>query len=353
MSKEPLPTPFVAIDRQRMLRNIEAMADHARSLGVALRPHAKTHKSPAIGRRQIQSGAVGLTVATMSEAEAFARYGFDDLFIAYPLWLDEDRAHRLHHLLEKATVRVGADSVEGVRQLAPLAAENLSVLVEVDSGQHRTGVQPTDAGRVAAAAAEAGLNVAGVFTFPGHSYAPGAAEQVAAEEASALATAAASLRQVGLEPAVISGGSTPSALAVQPDSLTELRPGVYVFGDAQQWALGRCTPDQIALTVTATVVSHAGGRLVLDSGSKVLGADRPSYVGGYGRLLDVPDARIVQLSEHHAVVELDGSLPPLGTRLSVVPNHVCQAVNLVDLMFVVDDGEPSDNWPVVARGAIT
>lgn len=353
MSAEPLPTPFVAVDRQRMLANIERMATHARELGVQLRPHAKTHKSPAIARRQVQYGCTGLSVATMSQAEAFATYGFDDLFIAYPLWLDEDRAHRLHHLLHQATVRVGIDSVEAAAQLGPAAADNLSVLVEVDSGQHRSGARPAQAGEVAAAAAEAGLTVAGVFTFPGHAYAPGASARAAADEAAALAVAAESLRAVGIEPTVISGGSTPSAAAVQPGSLTELRPGVYVFGDAQQWALGTCTPEQIALTVTATVVSHAGGRLVLDSGSTVLGGDRPDYVPGFGRLLDYPDAQIVQLSEHHAVVDFPGTLPPLGTRLSVVPNHVCVAVNNVDLLFVVDEGEPSDHWPVAARGATT
>jgi D-serine deaminase-like pyridoxal phosphate-dependent protein len=140
--------------------------------------------------------------------------------------------------------------------------------------------------------------------------------------------------------------------------LTEARPGVYVFGDAQQWELGSCPPERIALTARATVVSHAGGRVVLDAGSKILSADRAPYATGYGRLLDHPQARIVQLSEHHAVVDLagdpDGAAPPeppaLGSVVRVVPNHVCTAVNLVDELLVAHSDRIVDRWPVAARG---
>jgi D-serine deaminase-like pyridoxal phosphate-dependent protein len=144
---------------------------------------------------------------------------------------------------------------------------------------------------------------------------------------------------------VLSGGSTPSLAATHAAPLSEIRPGVSVFGDAQQWELGTMTPDEIALTVHATVVSHAGGRLVLDAGSKVLGADRAAYATGFGRLLDHPDARIVLLSEHHAVAEMAGPLPALGSTVRVVPNHVCATVNLVDHLRVGDE-----EWAVAARG---
>ena len=117
---------------------------------------------------------------------------------------------------------------------------------------------------------------------------------------------------------------------------------MYVFGDAQQWELGTMSPEDIALTVTATVVSHAGGRAVLDAGSKVLGADRAAYATGFGRLLDHPDARITGLSEHHAVVDLAGApLPRLGETVRVVPNHVCAAVNLADDLWVEEAGDPA------------
>ena len=169
-------------------------------------------------------------------------------------------------------------------------------------------------------------------------------------EARALGAAVASFRDVGLEPDVVSGGSTPTLAHTRTESLTELRPGVYVFGDAQQWELGTTEPGSIALTCRATVVSHAGGRLVLDSGSKALGADRAAYATGWGRLPAHPDARVVQLSEHHAVVDLAGeALPPLGSHVDVVPNHVCAAVNLADTLWA-DDGGPLVPWPVAARG---
>jgi D-serine deaminase-like pyridoxal phosphate-dependent protein len=228
--------------------------------------------------------------------------------------------------------------------------QRLRVLVEVDSGQHRSGVPPQDAGELAGLAARCGLDVRGVFTFPGHSYAPDQLVDAARDESAALAEAAEALRAVGIEPDVVSGGSTPSLAASDTEVLTELRPGVYVFGDAQQWELGAMAPDDIALTCRSTVVSHAGGRLVLDAGSKALGADRAAYATGYGRLPDLPEARLVLLSEHHAVADLAGApLPPIGSEVDVVPNHVCAAVNLADDLYVLDNGELR-TWPVVARG---
>ena len=245
------------------------------------------------------------------------------------------------------------DSVEGARALAA-HAPGTSVLVEVDSGHHRSGVAPDDAGALAEVAQHTGLDVRGVFTFPGHSYSPGVSADVAGQESAALRAAATSLSQHGIEPVVVSGGSTPSIADMDAGVLTELRPGVYVFGDAQQWELGTTQPSGIALTCLATVVSHAGGRVVLDSGSKSLGADRPPWTTGWGRLLDHPDATISLLSEHHAVVEwTDLALPPLGSRLRVVPNHVCNAVNLADELVVVRGAAVVDVWPVTARGANT
>ena len=132
---------------------------------------------------------------------------------------------------------------------------------------------------------------------------------------------------------------------------TEMRPGAYVFNDAQQWELGACAAEDIALTAHARVVSHSGGRLVLDAGSKTLAADKAPWASGHGRLLDHPDARIVQMSEHHAVVDMAGaSLPALGSTARVVPNHCCNAINLADAVDVERDGSRVDTWAVAARG---
>jgi D-serine deaminase-like pyridoxal phosphate-dependent protein len=343
------PTPYLLVDADLLRANVEAMAAHARELGLALRPHAKTHKSVDVARLQLAAGAAGLTVATVSEAEVFVDAGCPDVFVAYPLWVDAARGARLRELSARATVAVGVDSVEGARALAA-QVPGAAVLVEVDSGQHRTGVHPEQAGPVAEGAAHAGLDVRGAFTFPGHGYAPGAQADVAAEESAALKVAVASLAAHGIDARVVSGGSTPTARAVDAEVLTELRPGVYVFGDAQQWELGTTTPDRVALTCLATVVSHGDGTVVLDAGSKALGADRAAWATGWGRLLDHPGARVTQLSEHHAVVAWDDSpAPPLGSRLRVVPNHVCTTVNLADEL-VLTTGEA---WPVSARGAVT
>lgn len=348
-------TPFLAVDPVRLVANVESMAARARAAGVGLRPHVKTHKCLEVGRLQVAAGVVGVTVATVGEAQVFVDGGFDDVFVAYPVWVDAVRGARLRHLAERARVSVGVDSVVGVEALAE-HVPGVSVLVEVDSGHHRSGVVAEGAGVVARAAVEAGLDVVGVFTFPGHSYAVGGREAAARDEAVALAAAVESLRGVGVVARVVSGGSSPSLEFADTSVVTELRPGVYVTGDAQQWELGACGAGDVALTCHATVVSHAGGRLVLDAGSKVLGADRAAFASGFGRLLDHPDARVVILSEHHAVVEMPAgvALPAVGSVVRVVPNHACNAINLVDTLYVVEGGAGGDvvgAWPVAARGA--
>ncbi|MGV9479176.1 alanine racemase [Gordonia aichiensis] len=353
-------TPYLAVDAARVDRNLRTTAETARRAGVALRPHAKTHKTAALAKRQIDSGAIGLTVATIGEAEAFVAAGFGDLFIAYPLWVTAHKGARLRALAQQSALRLAVDSIAGAERMAAEVGgtgSGVEVLVEVDSGQHRTGVGPEFAGEVAAAAHDAGLDVIGVFTFPGHGYGPGGARSAAArEEVTALAEAADRLRSVSIEPRVRSGGSTPTVeFATDSDVLTEIRPGVYPFYDAQQIELGVCEFGDVALTAVSTVVHRDGHRAVLDAGSKIIGADRPAWASGHGRILDDPDARIVGLSEHHAVIEYPPSavVPELGTTVGVIPNHVCTAVNLVDEL-VVDDarsGGAADRWPVIARGA--
>jgi D-serine deaminase-like pyridoxal phosphate-dependent protein len=348
-----LQTPCLVVDRDVLEVNLVAMADHARDLGLVLRPHAKTHKCAEVARRQLALGAVGLTVATVGEAEVFAESGFTDLFIAYPLWAAGARGRRLRALTERVALRVGADSPEGVEILArALARTEAEVVVEVDSGHHRTGVAPERAGQVAAAAHRYGLGVAGVFTFPGHSYEPGRREQAAADEARALQEADVALHQAGLSASLRSGGSTPTAALVARGALNEMRPGVYAFNDAQQVELGAADWDEVALTAAATVVSRHGRDIVLDAGSKVLGADRPAWATGGGRLPDHPDARIDALSEHHATVRFaeDAALPELGSLVRVAPNHVCAAVNLADVVVVTTGGAVVDQWQVAARG---
>ncbi|QHD85348.1 D-TA family PLP-dependent enzyme [Gordonia sp. JH63] len=356
-----IDTPYLEVDVDRLTHNLTSLADRARSTGVDVRPHAKTHKCAEIARMQLDLGAVGLTVATIGEAEAFADAAeitaCTDVFIAYPIWATSTKAARLRALADRVSLRVGIDSVEGARHLGSLLGEQrIEVVVEVDSGQHRTGAAPEQAGDVAAAGAAAGLDIVGVFTFPGHGYGVGDTRRRAAEqEVAALRTAAQSLRAQGIDPRVRSGGSTPTVDFVGDPShagvLTEIRPGVYPLNDAQQVEIGTCGFDDVALTAVATVVRSEPGRIVVDAGSKILGADRAAWATGHGRLLDHPEARVVQLSEHHAVVEFPTEstpVPRLGDVIRVVPNHVCNAVNLVDELVAIDGSD--SRWPVIARG---
>lgn len=358
----PLSTPAVVIDQRILQANIDRVAASTAERGLALRPHAKTHKVPEIARRQMEAGAVGLTVATIGEAEIFAGAGIDDLFIAYPLWVDMRKAVRLRLLAEKARLRIGTDSIEAIEQIArELEAAELSVSLELDSGHHRSGVLAEDALPIAERARELGVRLDGLFTFPGHSYAPGEQSSAAAQESEILSDTARRLREAGHEIAHLSGGSSPTAEVEEPTAAQEIRPGVYVFGDAQQLELGRIGIRDVSLSVAATVVSrhdHDGPdgqrlrRIVLDSGSKVLGGDRPAWASGFGRLPNHPQARITALSEHHATVVLppDQPLPALGTQVRVIPNHVCLTMNLIDAVTVIDDGAVLGSWKVAARG---
>lgn len=329
-------TPHLLVDPDRLEANLART--HTALAGLAVRPHAKTHKSLEVARRQLAAGAVGLTVATVSEAEVFARV-CDDLFVAYPVFFDAGRSARVRALTERVRLTVGISGTDALPDVP-----GLHVLVEVDPGMGRSGAPAADAGRIAAAARAAGLVVDGVFAFPGHSYSPHGRARAAADEARELTRAVESLAAQGITARVVSGGSTPSVEFADRDLLTEYRPGVYVFGDAQQVELGTVGFDDVALSVVATVVARFEGRVVADAGSKVLGADRPAYASGFGRLLDHPDARITALSEHHATIT--GFDAPVGTRVRLVPNHVCSAVNLADELQVVG----AQPWRVDARG---
>lgn len=360
-SLNDLDTPFLAVDPDVLDRNLRRAADSARERGIALRPHAKTHKVAEIARRQLELGAVGLTVATVSEAEVFADAGITDLFIAYPVWATSARSARIRALAQRVSLRLGVDSVAGVEQLARglggsgAGASGIEVCIEIDSGHHRSGVQPDAAPEIAAAAQRAGFTVAGVFTFPGHGYSPGGRADAARDEAAALTAASAALQSHGFDAPVRSGGSTPTFGDADPGAITEIRPGVYVFNDAQQVELGSCTFADIALTAVATVVSRSGSNAIVDAGSKVLGADRAAWATGFGRLPEHPDARIVALSEHHATVQFADAaqVPTLGSLVRIAPNHVCNAVNLADELVVVRGGRVVDRWVVAARGANT
>ena len=356
-----LETPSVLIDLDRLERNITKMAARAREAGVALRPHAKTHKVPEIGWMQMRAGAVGLSLAKTSEAEVFAKHGFPDLFIAYPV-VSPTKAERLVALSRRVKLRVGIDSIEGASVLgaaATRAGEKLSVSLKVDSGFHRVGVPPEEAVSIGTRiAAIAGLNLNAVFTHAGQSYHrfdPLDIQKDNATEAAIVIEAADGLRKAGVEIETVSVGSTPtSRFGFAHKGVTEARPGNYVYLDRTQVGLQTCGYDDCAMSILATVVSVSGReRAVLDSGSKTLALDmtRPKP-DGYGLVIGT-ESRLSGLSEEHGVVAVaEGDAFKVGQRVRVLPNHACVVSNLHDRVYGIRGETVEAVFEVAARGCV-
>jgi D-serine deaminase-like pyridoxal phosphate-dependent protein len=347
-------TPVAAVDVAAMEANLAAMQARAGGLGIRLRPHAKTHKSAFVARRQLEHGASGLTAATLTEAEVFADAGVSDLLVAFPP-VGAAKLERLAALAERTErLAVSLDSVE----VAAALPESVEVLWEVDSGHHRLGTPP---GEATVAAVTDLVNVIGparfrgLLTFPGQVY--GVSDRaelggIAELEHGVVMETAAALRAGGLEVREVSVGSTPTAPWTTAGP-TEMRPGSYVYGDAQQVALGVMTADQCALGVVATVVATPeAGRAVVDAGSKALAADaRLRLLTGYGIVVDREDLVLERMSEEHGVlIAPDGRTGlRIGERLLIIPTHCCTTVNLHPAVLMV---EAATAWwdPVAARG---
>ncbi len=249
-------TPALLLHLDVVERNVEHMAARARQLGVALRPHAKTHKCVEVGRLQLEHGARGLTVSTLVEAEVFARAGFNDLTWAFPI----DPSHIPHacRIAEATgtTLRVAVDDEHTARALA---GSGLHVWLKVDSGLHRAGVDPASPYALKVAAElgkERGLVFDGILTHSGHAYrttSKAEAAQVAEQERSVMVGFAERLRDAGVPVQEVSVGSTPAMAAVQDlAGVTEARPGNYVFYDRTMVLIGCCETADVGVTVTGT-----------------------------------------------------------------------------------------------------
>jgi len=372
MDLSQVPTPRVFIERVRVQQNIAQMAAVASGAGVSLRPHAKTHKSPTVARWQIEAGAIGICCAKVGEAEVFAEAGIENIRLPYPI--HPDNAARLIALADRVQLSIVVDDPGvGAGWSAAMAAarKTLDVLVKVDVGFHRCGVDPNAENVVATIQQIAklpGLNFRGLLSHAGHGYlAQSNAElrQIAMDEASILTTLAAQLAAQGVPVDEISVGATPTArFAAEQAGITEMRPGNYVFFDRTQVGLGAATFAACALAVVSTVVSRpARERAIFDAGSKTLASDGArgfGAPGGYGavflRLDDpAPDPSIVieRLSEEHATARVPESCPLApGDRVRIVPNHSCVVANLVDELLVVEGPDVVDRLPVAARGKI-
>jgi D-serine deaminase-like pyridoxal phosphate-dependent protein len=366
-----IPTPAVLVDAAKLKNNLETMQTAVTAHGKRLRPHAKTHKSPEIARMQIAQGAVGICCAKLGEAEVFAESGITDIRLPYPL--NPVNAERVFALADRVALSFIVDDAAVAAAWSDLAkarGRTLDVLIKVDTGFHRCGIDPQAANAAAIVglvAALPGLRFHGLLSHAGHGYAATSdanAAAIAAEEARILRDLAAAS---GVGCKEISVGATPTARhSVCEAGVTELRPGNYAYFDRTQVSLGAAAWVDCALTVLARVVSRpARDRVILDSGSKTLtndGARGFSPAPGHGAVLrdlesaePEPSLLIERLSEEHANVRAtDGASDlPTGALVRVIPNHSCVVSNLVDSVWLVDGMHVLSRLPVAARGRIT
>ena len=358
------------------MNNIARVQALASASGVRLRPHAKTHKSPVVARWQLDAGAAGICCAKVGEAEVLVGAGITDIRLPYPV--NPSNAPRLLALMDRATISIIVDHphvVRGWSDAMQRAGRTLDVLVKVDVGFHRCGIDPdADAlSFIQTVASLPGLNLRGLLSHAGHAYLAASEDAlagIARQEAETLADLRARAAASGIALDEISVGATPTLrFSAGQHGVTELRPGNYVYFDRTQVALGAATLDDCALTVLATVVARHQGRIILDCGSKTLTNDLArgiSAATGYGAVLagetdNLDYAReidetltIERLSEEHATVRVEGEtrLEP-GDRVRVVPNHSCVVSNMVDVVRLVNGDEVIDTLPVAARGRIT
>lgn len=360
-----IDTPALLLDLDKMEANIKDIANFANEVKVAVRPHIKTHKSVRIASKQIEAGAVGITVAKVGEAEVMVNGGIDDILIAYPI-VSKAKLKRISQLRERAKITLTIDSREQANILNRFFTnkEPLHVWIKVNSGLNRVGVEPNEeVVELAAYISELpALHLNGIFTHAGHSYAASSVEQIekiAHEEAEAVLKSATLCEDAGITITHRSIGSTPTfKIAGAVQGVTEIRPGNATFYDMVQVGLGVATKEQCALTVLSSVVSKKSNRIVIDAGSKTLALDQGAHgnasITGHGFIKEFPDLVIERLSEEHGVIPIEGHTNvELNERITIIPNHACVVANLFDTYIVHRSGEIIGNWQVDARGRLT
>lgn len=365
-----LETPRLLLDRDRLLANCEAMRERCRALGVRLRPHLKTAKSLDVGRVATGAEPCPVTVSTLKEAEYFARGGYRDLL--YGVGMAPNKLATVARIAREtgADILMVTDAEEVIAEAERFAAAEgvaFSFLIEVDCGEHRSGLAPGDPAAVALAAAihrAPHLAFRGVMTHAGHSYAsddPRTVQEIAAAERDAIVGVAEALRAAGLPCEIVSLGSTPTVMfADSCRGVTEVRCGIYMFWDLSQLSRHVCREEDIAISVLASVIGHnrRAGHVVLDAGalalSKDLGANTFLPGSGFGCLCDPHSmARLGDLAvdivhqEHGSVRVRDPGWfdrLPVGSLVRILPNHACITAAAYDSYDVIAGGEVRERW---------
>jgi D-serine deaminase-like pyridoxal phosphate-dependent protein len=365
MDISEVPTPALVLDRSRLEANTRFMAERAARLGVKLRPHMKTAKSAEVARIATAGQFGGITVSTVAEARYFLAHGFSD--ITYAVGLAPGRIEEALGLMrDGAKLNVLTDNPAVAAALARRAAaasipRPLGVLIEIDCGDGRGGLHPDapELLELAAVLDVPGLGLAGVLTHAGHSYGctrEEAIADVAEQERAAAVHAAGRLRGAGHACETVSVGSTPTATHARDlDGVTEMRPGVYMFGDLDQVGLNSLPLERVAVSVLAGVIGVYPDRVLVDAGglalSKDASAQRHGTDIGYGLVMSLqgellPGAHVAKANQEHGfVMGLQTPIAP-GDRLRVLPNHVCMTAAAHPGYYVVDG-----STQVVARWA--
>lgn len=366
-----LPTPHLVLDRRKLERNLQRMRDRAAELGVRLRPHGKTAKSAEVVRRAVGDGPLAVTVSTLREARYFADCGIRDIVLA--VCIAPNRLPEAAELVrEGVDLAITLDSPAVAGEVVRAGREfgvRFAVMLEVDVGEHRGGVAPESDDLLAAARVlhDGGMEVRGVLAHAGHTYGctdPEAIAAIAEAERTGAVTAAGRIRDAGIPCREVSVGSTPGALfARHLEGVTEFRPGVYMFMDLFQSGVGCCGLEDIALTVLATVINHrpAEGTAHIDAGALALSKDRSTatqpHDRGFGLVTDVhglphPGLTVEAVHQEHGRLAGPGGVPfavlPIGSRVRVLPNHVCMTAAMYERYAVVDGTELGDLQPVEA-----
>jgi D-serine deaminase-like pyridoxal phosphate-dependent protein len=366
---QTLKTPSLVLDLARVRRNTARISQIALKNNVRLRPHIKTHKCVEVARIQTggQDGAV--TVSTLAEARAFAKQGFNDFTYAVPV-----EPGKFDEAIEIASSGVKLNLITDNAEIPPQlndaarkAGIKLDVFLEIDCGDHRSGVEPQvkDALEIPRLISDSSnLNFAGILTHAGHSYGARSKEEilnVARQERDTMVALAERLRAAGIEVPTVSIGSTPTIThADHLKGIDEIRPGNYIFYDAFQATLGSCNFKDCALTVLAAVVhcDRVRKKVILDAGAIALSKDRGAVdldaACGYGRVLDLEgnetNARVESLSQEHGVFHVtdDATLNNLkvGTRVRVLTNHSCLTAAQYDHYNVLENGRIVDKWQI-------
>jgi D-serine deaminase-like pyridoxal phosphate-dependent protein len=352
-SLSQIPTPALIVDVAALDRNIARMAAFFASGPCRLRPHFKAHKTPAIARRQLAAGScVGLTCATVSEAEVVADF-CEDVLIANEI-VSPDKCARVAALARNRAVTVAVDSIAGIEAVADAARQagvTIGILVDVNVGQGRCGVEPGDATVALASrvAVTRGVTMRGVMGYEGHLQPVRDRAERDARTRSAmrdLVETATQIRAAGIPCEVVSAGGTGTYdISGRVDGVTEIQAGSYALMDTHYASVG--VPFEQAFFVLGTIVSRpTPERCVADCGHKSMTKDH-----GYPSVKGVDGATVTALNDEHVVVAVPASSTlAIGDRVQLLPSHTDPTVNLHDVLYAVEGQRIVDVWPIAARG---